>query len=276
MKINVGRQAISLGLLVVVLTWQALAIVAVVTGTESFPGWLIGPTLAICFGWVASMLYREMEIEAVKGWKNLAPDPCSPLLSILGGIVNYDCDADSISDRKGPPYGWVPIVGGGIFAAATSGWLYHLPWYICTVAVALYFLAAGIEHPWLGRQMKEWPGFENDSSTELVVPAILIAWATIEFTVGTPLGVGAFWSALAGYILTYVTVLCCLENIGKWRTDMITLGTTLVGFILLGVAACAGAPWMWPTGYGVTVVLTAFATWKSHGLPIELSTQTGA
>ncbi|MDP3013328.1 MAG: hypothetical protein Q8M92_03740, partial [Candidatus Subteraquimicrobiales bacterium] len=115
---NVGRQAASIGLLVVMLTWLALAVVAMALGIEEFPGWPIGLVLAILLGWIASIIYREMEVRAIRGWEDLKPDPCTPLASILAGFVNYDSDADSIRDREGPPYGWVPMIGGGVTAVA--------------------------------------------------------------------------------------------------------------------------------------------------------------
>ena len=271
-ELNVGRQAASIGLLVVMLTWLALAVMAMILGIEKFPTWPIGFVLAICLGWVTSMFYREIEIEAVKKQQrflterdassevieSIRPDPTPPPLSTFLSIYNRD-DLEEEPDREGPPYGWVPMMGGAIIAGAAAACLY-LPWHTVIIAIVLSLLAAGIEHPWLSRQMKKWPDFKDDSSTELVVPAILVAWATIEFTVGTPLGASALWATLAGWVaVTAISaVLLAYDKRDDAAANAVVGPTVIIGLlVMIALVITAGfgrLEWVWPGCYLVGIV----------------------
>lgn len=169
LQFNVGRQAISIGLLVVMLTWLFFALVAVVAGVEKLPGWLVACAIAIGIGWIASALYREMEIKAVENErrrlqelgapadyiKETCPFPASPVGTVsLGLFWGEDVSSDQW-ERKGPPYGWVPMMLAGPLFVLGVLWSLKVPWPAGIVALFLYLFAASVEHPWLARRMKQ-------------------------------------------------------------------------------------------------------------------------
>lgn len=245
--------------------------------------------LAILLGWLAAGWYRQLEMTALakalkKGRKDLAPWSDGPPLFIVvfGLLEGEDCDEEPWL-RDGPAYGWVPMALG-LGVLITKLYFEGFAWPVCIGAIGLFLVAASVEDPLvrhrlaqrvrrevasapmdvaeitrLKREFAKWGSSDDISSFELLVPAILVAWATVEFTAGTPLGAIALWAVATGWTIFTALVAWGTGRGNTPRSDMaISVGLTfwVASMILPFVAAIGGwLSWSIPIGYIIGIAM---------------------
>jgi len=264
-QINAGKWAISWALVAMLATWAV----------ASVGGWAAGinpelakPTLvfvvALALGWSAAILYRWLEAYAYvmaleAGTKAIEPSPSDLVApaAIFGRV-----QGEESGERDYCPYGRVPILLGlGILCPVL--YLTGTIWPTWLSAIALYLIAASVEYPGMRRRL------DQDGSKQgrfdfvlfpLVVPAILIAWGTIELGSSTLVGSDAFWAVTAGW--AGLTVLAAWMGLYGDTTDndmrmfyILLLGVLIVLSLIIA-AAVGWLLWVAPVGYCIGVAVT--------------------
>ncbi len=263
-QINAGKWTVSWALVAMLATWVAASVGGWATGSNPE---LVKPTLvfvlAVALGWFAAFLYRWIEalafVRALEGG-TVAIEPSPSDLAAPAAIFGRVRDKEEIHDYC--PYGWVPILLGlGVFCLTLH--LLGAIWPTWLAAIALYLVAASVEDPGMRRRLDRDGSKQGRSDFvlfTLVVPAILVAWGTIELGPSTLLGADAFWAVTAGWAgLTAITGWAALyadtpdEDIRMLL--IFILGVIIVLFLIIA-AAVGWLLWVAPIGYCIGAAVT--------------------